>query len=139
MTTGGAAARPARARLPGGRNTFQPPGRKPADVLADAIIHSQDIFVPLGIDWHVGAAARRAHPGPAALIRAVDVLALCVTDDDGVREITTRADATATSRPGLIAVSHGTGDPQLHERGKRAAGRLAGTALLLARPAGVRS
>ena len=38
-------------------NTFQPPGRKPADVLADAIIHSQDIFVPLGIDRHAGATA----------------------------------------------------------------------------------
>ena len=37
---------------------------------------------------------------------------------------------------GLIAVSHGTGDPPLHERGKHAAGRLAGTALLLAHPAG---
>lgn len=24
-------------------NTFQPPGRKPADVLADVIIHSQDV------------------------------------------------------------------------------------------------
>jgi 3-hydroxyisobutyrate dehydrogenase-like beta-hydroxyacid dehydrogenase len=69
----------------------------------------------------------------------VDVLALCVTDDDGVREITTSADTTATFRPGLIAVSHGTGDPQLHERGKHAADRLAGTAHLLARPAGARS
>ena len=38
-------------------NTFQPPGRKPADVLADVIIHSQDAFVPLGIDRHAGAAA----------------------------------------------------------------------------------
>ena len=38
-------------------NTFQPPGRKPADVLADVIIHGQDIFVPLGIDRHAGAAA----------------------------------------------------------------------------------
>jgi hypothetical protein len=38
-------------------NTFQPPGRKPADVLADAIIHSQDIFAPLGIDRHAGATA----------------------------------------------------------------------------------
>ena len=38
-------------------NTFQPPGRKPADVLADVIIHGQDTFVPLGIDRHAGAAA----------------------------------------------------------------------------------
>ncbi len=38
-------------------NTFRPPGRKPADVLADAIIHCQDIFVPLGIDRDAGAAA----------------------------------------------------------------------------------
>jgi 3-hydroxyisobutyrate dehydrogenase-like beta-hydroxyacid dehydrogenase len=68
----------------------------------------------------------------------VDVLALCVTDDDGVREITT-ADDTAAFRPGLIAVSHGTGDPQLHERGKHAAGRLAGPAHPLARPAGAPS
>lgn len=37
-------------------NTFRPPGRKPADVLADVIIHSQDVFVPLGIDRHAGAA-----------------------------------------------------------------------------------
>ncbi len=57
----------------------------------------------------------------------------------GVREITTSADATAASRPGLIPVSRGTGDPQLHERGRRAVGRLAGTAHLLARPAGARS
>lgn len=70
----------------------------------------------------------------------MDVLALCVTDDDdGVREITTSADDTAAFRPGLIAVSHGTGDSQLHERGKHADDRLAGTAHLLARPAGARS
>jgi len=62
-----------------------------------------------------------------------------VTDDDGVREITTSADDTAAFRPGLIAVSHGTGDSQLHERGKHAADWLAGTAHLLARPAGARS
>jgi hypothetical protein len=67
------------------------------------------------------------------------VLALCAPDDGGVREITNSADATAAFRPGLIAVSHGTGDPQLHERGKHAAGRLAGTAHLLARPADARS
>ena len=48
---------------------------------------------------------------------------MCVTDDDGVREITTSADDTAAFRPGLIAVSHGTGDSQLHERGKHAAVR----------------
>jgi len=79
------------------------------------------------------------HPDPATLTRAVDVLALCVTDDDGVREITPSADATAAFRLGQIAVNHGTGDPQLHERGKHAAGRLADTAHLLARPAGARS
>ena len=38
-------------------NTFQPPGRKPADVLTDVIIHSYDIFVPLGIDRDAGATA----------------------------------------------------------------------------------
>jgi len=64
---------------------------------------------------------------------------LCAPDDDGVREITISADATAAFRPGLIAVSHGTGDPQLPGRGWHAAGRLAGTAHLLARPAGARS
>ena len=64
---------------------------------------------------------------------------MCVTDDDDVREITTGADDQAAFRPGLIAVSHGTGGPQLHERGGHAAGRLAGTVHLLARPAGARS
>jgi len=55
-------------------NTFQPPGRKPADVLADVIIHCQDAFVPLGIDRHAGAAAvlaalvsRLSGPGAALL------------------------------------------------------------------------
>ncbi len=48
-------------------------------------------------------------------------------------------DDAAAFRPGLIVVSHGTGDSQLHERGKHAADRLAGTAHLLARPAGARS
>jgi len=42
-------------------------------------------------------------------------------------------------RLAALAVSHGTGDLQLHERGRHAAGRLAGTAHLLARPAGARS
>jgi 3-hydroxyisobutyrate dehydrogenase-like beta-hydroxyacid dehydrogenase len=69
----------------------------------------------------------------------VDVLALCVTDDDDVREITTGADDQAAFRPGLTAVSHGTGDPQIHERGRHAAGWLAGAAHLLASPAGARS
>ena len=41
-------------------NTFQPPGRKPADVLADVIIHCQDAFVPLGIDRHAGGAGQLA-------------------------------------------------------------------------------
>ena len=67
------------------------------------------------------------------------MLALCVTDDDGVREITTSADDSAAFRPGLVAVGHGTGDSQLHERGKHAAGLLAGPAHMLARPVGVRS
>ena len=67
------------------------------------------------------------------------MLPLCITDDDGVREITASADGTAALRPGLIAVSHGPGDSRLHERGKHAADRLAGTAHLLARPAGARS
>lgn len=38
--------------------TYRPPGRTPADVLADAVIHSHDVFAPLGID-------RRADPGAA--------------------------------------------------------------------------
>jgi uncharacterized protein (TIGR03083 family) len=38
-------------------NTFRPPGRKPAGVLADVIIHCQDVFVPLGIDRHADAPA----------------------------------------------------------------------------------
>ena len=92
--------------------------------------------VPARPSWP--SAARPAHPDPAALIRIVDVLALCVTDD-GVRGITTSADDTAAFRPGLVAVGHGTGDYQLHERGKHAADRLVGTAHLLARPAGARS
>jgi hypothetical protein len=49
-----------------------------------------------------------------------------------------QARAAAAFRPGQIAVSHGTGDAQLHERGKHAAGRLAATAHLLARLAGAR-
>jgi hypothetical protein len=64
----------------------------------------------------------------------VDVLELCVTDDQGIREIT-----TAAFRPGLIAISHGIGDTQLHERGRHAASRFAGSEHLLARPAGARS
>jgi hypothetical protein len=69
----------------------------------------------------------------------VDVLELCVTDDEGIREITTSADNTAAFRPTLIAISHGIGDTQLHERGRHAASRFAGTEHLLARPAGARS
>ena len=63
----------------------------------------------------------------------MDVLELCVTDDEGIREIT-----TAAFRPGLIAISHGIGDAQLHERGRYAAIRFVGTEHLLARPAGAR-
>ena len=66
-------------------------------------------------------------------------LTLCVTDDEGIREITASADNTAAFRPGLIAISHGIGDAQLHERGRHAASRFAGTEHLLARPAGARS
>jgi hypothetical protein len=50
-----------------------------------------------------------------------------------------QARAAAAFRPGQIAVNHGTGDPQLHERGKHAAGRLADTAHLLARSTGAGS
>lgn len=31
---------------------FLPPGRRPVDVLGDVIIHSQDVFMPVGIDRH---------------------------------------------------------------------------------------
>jgi uncharacterized protein (TIGR03083 family) len=34
-----------------------PPGRQPADVLADAIIHTQDVLRPLGIDRHASPEA----------------------------------------------------------------------------------
>lgn len=46
--------------------TYRPPGRAPADVLADAVIHSHDVFAPLGIDRH-------AEPGAVltALARSV--------------------------------------------------------------------
>jgi hypothetical protein len=69
----------------------------------------------------------------------VDVLELCVTDDEGIREIATSADNTTAFRPGLIAINHGIGDAQLHERGRHAASRLVGTEHLLACPAGARS
>ena len=57
----------------GGR--FQPPGRKPADVLADVLVHSQDIVRPLGLELHAPADALRAaltHAAPqkAAPVRA---------------------------------------------------------------------
>ena len=52
-----------------------------------------------------------AHPTRAALIAAVDVLALCVTDDDDVRAIIESPDAAGAFRAGQIVVNHGTGDP----------------------------
>ncbi|MFD7881890.1 NAD(P)-dependent oxidoreductase [Streptomyces bauhiniae] len=55
--------------------------------------------------------AHTAHPDVASLIEAVDVLLLCVTDDDGVRALTGTDEARAALRPGQVVVNHGTGDP----------------------------
>ncbi|MEU6221357.1 NAD(P)-dependent oxidoreductase [Streptomyces sp. NPDC047022] len=57
-----------------------------------------------------------AHPDPAALIKAVEVLALCVTDDDGVRSLVTSDQTQAVFRMGQIVVNHGTGDPDENRR-----------------------
>lgn len=49
----------------GGR--YLPPGRKPADVLTDAIVHTQDIARPLGLNVHAPPTSLRtalAHSAP---------------------------------------------------------------------------
>jgi 3-hydroxyisobutyrate dehydrogenase-like beta-hydroxyacid dehydrogenase len=57
-----------------------------------------------------------AHPDLASLIAAVDVLALCVTDDDAVRSVITNAQAKKSLRAGHIVINHGTGDPAENRR-----------------------
>ena len=140
-TTGGAAARPARARLrESAGNTFQPPGRKPAGVLTDAIIHSQDIFVPLGIGRHAGAAAVLAalvigvpRGPPLHTGRRAAGLRLRATDPDWQwgqgEEVIGTGEAllmTLTGRGAFASRLSGPGAALLAERGQIGAPRSSG-------------
>ena len=122
------------------RNTFQPPGRKPADVLADVIIHCQDVFVPLGIDRHAGAAAVLAalvisvpQGRPLYTGRRAAGLRLRATDldwewGDG-EEVTGTGEAllmAVTGRAALVSRLSGPGADLLAERCQTGAPRSGG-------------
>ena len=63
------------------------------------------------------------HDSPASLAAAVDILDLCLRDDRDIWEILGTQGVEDALRPGLIVVSHGTGDPG---ENREIAGHLAG-------------
>ncbi|GGL15709.1 6-phosphogluconate dehydrogenase [Sphaerisporangium melleum] len=56
------------------------------------------------------------HATPAELAAAVDVLALCLRDDNDIWDILRTPGVPEALRPGLIIVNHGTGDPGENRR-----------------------
>jgi 3-hydroxyisobutyrate dehydrogenase-like beta-hydroxyacid dehydrogenase len=51
-----------------------------------------------------------------SLARAVDVLALCLRDDQDIRDLIEQHGLLDALRPGATVVNHGTGDPRENER-----------------------
>ena len=72
----------------------------------------------------LGGAAFERHDDLASLARAVDVLALCLRDDQDIRDLIEQHGLLDALRPGATVVNHGTGDPKENERiGAAFAGR----------------
>src|SRR6202044_3693767 len=64
----------------------------------------------------LGGAAFQRHDDLAALARAVDVLALCLRDDQDIHDLIEQRGLLDALRPGATGVNHGTGDPKENER-----------------------
>src|ERR1700760_4166024 len=64
----------------------------------------------------LGGAAFERHDGLASLARAVDVLALCLRDDQDIRDLIEQHGLLDALRPATTMVNHGTGDPKENER-----------------------
>jgi 3-hydroxyisobutyrate dehydrogenase-like beta-hydroxyacid dehydrogenase len=64
----------------------------------------------------LGGAAFERHDDLASLARAVDVLALCLRDDQDIRDLIEQHGLLDALRPGATVVNHGTGDPKENER-----------------------
>ncbi|WP_326834337.1 NAD(P)-dependent oxidoreductase [Amycolatopsis rhabdoformis] len=69
---------------------------------------------PASLDAVAGV-AHTAHDSVAGLAAAVDVLALCVSEDEDVLDLLTDGLAAAL-RPGTVVVNHGTGVPSAAAR-----------------------
>lgn len=63
-----------------------------------------------------GGASFERHDDLASLARAVDVLALCLRDDQDIRDLIEQRGLLDALRPGATVVNHGTGDPKENER-----------------------
>jgi len=64
----------------------------------------------------LGGAAFERHDDLASLAREVDVLALCLRDDQDIRDLIEQHGLLDALRPGATVVNHGTGDPKENER-----------------------
>jgi 3-hydroxyisobutyrate dehydrogenase-like beta-hydroxyacid dehydrogenase len=64
----------------------------------------------------LGGAAFERHDDLASLARAVDVLALCLRDDQDIRDLIEQHGLLDALRHGATVVNHGTGDPRENER-----------------------
>ena len=64
----------------------------------------------------LGGAAFERHDDLASLARAVDVLALCLRDDQDICDLIEQHGLLDALRPGATVVNHGTGDPKENER-----------------------
>ena len=64
----------------------------------------------------VAGVPHTVHADLASLAGAVDVLLLCLRDDQDVRDVLDSPGVRAALRPGTIVVNHGTGDPGENRR-----------------------
>src|ERR1700692_3855896 len=67
---------------------------------------------PLEAIWSVKP---RRHDSLKSLAHTVDVLSLCLRDDEDIWELIEQHRLTEALRPGSIVVNHGTGDPTENE------------------------
>lgn len=55
------------------------------------------------------------HADLASLAASVDILALCLRDDQDISDLLGQQDLLESLRPGATVVNHGTGDPKRNE------------------------
>lgn len=58
-----------------------------------------------------GRRPRTVHTTVVDLVAASDILALCLLDDNDIRDVLNTPGGREHLRPGTVVVNHGTGDP----------------------------